>query len=246
MTAPGQADTIVCPACQTVNPNELRYCSNCGQLLKVDCVRCHTQNPVDATHCVNCGTNLKAAQSRREELLEARRRQRIEREKTFAEKEKRQRREKIARLLTELDQPNKQNMAIYQLNQIGSEALTGLIKTAVSQNHTPRARASAAKLAGQICDEQEVKGLLKARVAKGLVKALDDPEPAVRYWAAEALGKFSGQPGQLAVEPLGKLLKDRNEEVRQQARKSLQQIGGLRAQELLDQSKGFMGWLKGG
>lgn len=168
VTLPQPADpTIVCAHCQTVNSNELRYCANCGQSLKIDCVRCHTQNPVDATHCYNCGANLK------------------------------------------------------------------------------RARASAAKLLGQICDEQDIRGLVKARVARALIKTLADADPLVRYWAAEALGKFKGQPAQLAVEPLGALLRDKNEEVRQQARESLQKIGGKRASELLDNSKGFIGWLKG-
>jgi serine/threonine-protein kinase len=56
---------------------------------------------------------------------------------------------------------------------------------------------------------------------------------------------YRGQAGQLAVEPLGTLLKDRDEDVRRQARSSLQKIGGKRAQEILDRSKGVMGWLKG-
>ncbi len=64
---------------------------------------------------------------------------------------------------------------------------------------------------------------------------------------AKALSKFKGQTGQLAVDSLALLLKDPHENVREQARHSLQEIGGERAQEILDKSgKGFLGWIKGG
>jgi serine/threonine-protein kinase len=245
MAAPQMDDTLVCPHCQTVNAIELRYCVNCGQSLKVDCVLCHTSNPVGATHCFSCGANLAAAQARREESLETRRRQREERQQALLAKETRQRQEKIERLLDELGQPEQQRMAIYQLNQLGNDALPGLMDAVLSRIYNARTRAGAAKVMGEICDKQEVKSLIKARVAKVLIKALEDPEPTVRYWAAEALSIFKGQLGQSAVEPLGKLLKDKNDEVRQRARQSLQQIGGARAEEILNNSKGLMGWLKG-
>ena len=246
MNAPTLIDNpIVCLYCQTVNSSELRYCANCGQSLKVDCVRCHTSNPVGATHCFSCGTNLGAAQARREELLETRRRQREARQQALLAKETRQLQEKIERLIGELENSEQQRMAIYQLKQIGGEALPNLMNALLNYSRNTKARASAAKLMGEICDNQEIKSLIKARVARTLIKALEDSEPAVRYWAAESLGIFKGQPGQLAVEPLGKLLRDKNNEVRQRARQSLEQIGGARAEEVLNNSKGFMGWLKG-
>jgi len=236
--------TIVCPNCQTINPEEVPFCSNCDFRLQVDCVRCYTKNRVDATHCSNCGVNLESAQIRRRELEETRRRQQMEREKALLAKEERQRREKIEGLLKALEQPSQQDMAVYQLKQLGSEAVPGLINTLTGAK-SPRARSGAAKTLGQIGEQHTIKALIKARIAKALIKALTDPEPAVRYWAAGAVGKFKGRPGQLAVEPLGALLKDRNDEVCQQARKSLQEIGGQRAHEILDQSKGIKGWLKG-
>jgi HEAT repeat protein len=180
----------------------------------------------------------------RSELLEARRRQQIERDQALQEKEARQRQERLYRLRNELGNRSNQDFAIYQLTQIGGEAIETLIDGLLTDDST-RIRYGSARALGQICDAHKLKALTKSRVVKALIKALGDPEPAVRYRTAEALGNFKGQAGQLAVEPLGTLLKDRDEDVRRQARSSLQKIGGKRAQEILDRSKGVMGWLKG-
>ncbi len=237
-------ETIVCPQCHTPNPGHLRFCSHCDHQLKVDCVRCHTPNRFDAPYCANCGVNLEQARAMRRELLEARQRSQAEREQAFREKEARQRQEKLRNLLNDLNDPVKHTFAIYQLTQLGSEAVKPLIQTLLTAGN-PHARSGSADTLGQICEQQEIKPLIKARAAKALIKALADTEPNVRYQAAKALGKFKGQPGQLAVEPLAALLKDPHEEVRLQARRSLQKIGGKRAQEILNKPKGLMGWIKG-
>ena len=133
-------------------------------------------------------------------------------------------------------------MAIYQINRMGPDAINALITLLTDDD--PDARYGSARALGQICNSYEVKGLDKARAAKALVKALSDTEPAVRYWSANALGKCKGQT---AVEPLAELLNDRHEGVRHQAQRSLQKIGGEKAEKILaDQDKkGLLGWLKG-
>ena len=108
----------------------------------------------------------------------------------------------------------------------------------------PDARYGSARALGQIYVEKEIKTLVKARTVRALTEALTDPEPAVRFWAAEALGKCKSQT---AIEPLGELLRDSHEGVRQQAVLSLEKIGGEAAQAMLQrgQARGFLKWLRG-
>jgi predicted ATPase/class 3 adenylate cyclase len=47
-----------CPACQTENPQEARFCMNCGSSLTVKCLGCSTKNPAGAKFCLNCGQSL--------------------------------------------------------------------------------------------------------------------------------------------------------------------------------------------
>ncbi len=244
MSAPEVGESIICPACQTSNPDALRYCAGCGERLKIDCVRCHTRNRIDATHCANCGTNLQSAEERRREIQENRRRMQEERDEALKQKKARQLQEKINRLIDEMEDPAKQEFAVYQLTQIGDPAVKALADTVLTDS-SRNARYGAAKTLGEICIKHEIKAFTKARGVKALIKALEDPAPPVRFYSAEALGKLKGKQAQLAVEPLGVLLKDSHENVRQQARASLEKIGGPRAQEILDNSKGFMSWLKG-
>jgi serine/threonine-protein kinase len=241
-------ETIVCPKCHTPNHQERRFCSNCGEQIKIDCVSCHTPNRFDATHCVHCGTDLVRAQTMRRQLLEAKQQARAEREQAFKEKEIRQRKERLQRLINDLDTPAKHAFTIYQLNQLGPDAIEALID-ALAHDNPPHIHCGAAKALEYIYTEQEIKGLLKARAAKALATILDNSEPAVRYWAAKALSQFKGQPGQLAVDALALLLNDPYEDVREQARYSLQEIGGERAQKILQENldesgKGFLGWIK--
>jgi HEAT repeat protein len=198
-----------------------------------------------AVLCHNCGTNLKSAQNYRKELLSARQRAQKEREQAFKEKERRQNEEKLVGLISSLNYPSEQKFAIYQLRNLGEAAVTPLLK-ALFEKHKPNTRFAAAIALGQLGSTIELKALVRARIIKALIKALADPEPAIRERAAEALGNFGSQAAQVAVEPLGAALKDRNEQVRQQAWTSLEKIGGERAQELLRRSGGFMGWLKRG
>jgi HEAT repeat protein len=131
---------------------------------------------------------------------------------------------------------------IYRINQMGVDAVEGLIETLLNDDD-PDARYGSAIALGQIYAEQEIRTLNKARTVKGLIKALQDQEPAVRYWAAEALGRCGSK---LAIEPLAGLLKDPHEGVRGQAQSSLHKIGGDQVQQLIEanRAKGFLGWLK--
>jgi HEAT repeat protein len=126
-------------------------------------------------------------------------------------------------LLNDLDDPAKHEFTIFQLNQMGREALEALEETLLT-DADPDARYGSAMALGRICTESNIKVLDRAKAIKALIKALSDSEPAVRYWSAEALGKFKNQ---LAVEPLTGLLNDPHQGVRQQARLSLERLGAI-------------------
>lgn len=212
--------TIVCPQCQTPNHEEKRFCSNCGTSLKAECVLCYTENRIDAVYCVHCGAHLERAKAKREELQATRRRLQAERSQILTEKEARQKQEKLERLLSELDDPAKHEFAIYQLNQLGDEAIEALIETLLHDSD-PDARYGSAVALGRLCAERDIRTLNKAKTVKALIKSLGDIEPAVRYWSAEALGKIKNQ---VAIKPLTALLKDPHKGVRQQAQQSLEKL----------------------
>jgi HEAT repeat protein len=208
----------------------------------VNCVLCHSENRVDVIHCVRCGAHLERARAKREALQAAKRRSQKERDQLLREKEARQQQEKLERLLAALDDPENHEFVIFQLNQMGDDAVEALVETLL-HDHDVDARYGSAMALGQICATQEVKALIKARATKGLIKALADSEPVVRYWSADALSQCGSQT---AVEPLAALLKDSHVGVRQQARQALQKIGGKQAEEILDRhAKGFISWIKG-
>jgi hypothetical protein len=233
---------VLCPQCQTVNTIDKRYCLSCGGSLKMDCILCHAENIVGAVHCAICGAHLERARQRRMDIQDARQRHREERDRVLREKETRQREEKLQRLLEALDEPENHEFAIYQINQMGANAVEAVVETLLN-DHDPDARYGSARALGQICSQPEVKGLIKSRSAKALIKALEDDESAVRYWSADALGKCKSV---LAIEPLAELLGDNHAGVRERAKLALEQIGTERAREILaERSKGLLGWIKG-
>ncbi len=212
--------TVSCPQCHTPNLEEMHYCSNCGGSLKVDCVLCHSSNRVDVVYCGHCGAHLERSRAKREAMQEMRRRLQTERLEVLREKEARQQRERLGRLIEALDEPENHEFAIFQLNQLGDEAVEALLDTLLHDDD-PDARYGSAIALGRICTEQEIKVLNKAKAIQGLIKALIDSEPAVRFWAAEALGKLRSP---LTRQPLTTLLKDPHQGVRQQARRSLEKL----------------------
>jgi hypothetical protein len=234
---------IFCPDCRTLNSDDVRFCVNCGHKLREHCTLCYAENRIDAVYCCKCGAHLKRARAERRQFEEARQRTRQERTQAFVTKEIRQKHEKLQRLLEALDEPENHDFAIYQIKQMGVEAVDALTETLL-KDEDPDARYGSARALGQICAEKRIKTLIKARTAKALIKALADPEPAVRYWAAEALGKCKSQT---AIEPLAALLRDRHEGVRRQAQTALLNIGGERAHKIIEQSQshGLLDWLKG-
>jgi phage FluMu protein Com len=235
--------TVICPNCRTVNPIDERFCARCGDSLKVGCILCHTENPVGTIYCTNCGAHLENARARRKTMQLERQKLWEERNRLFKEKEARQRVEKLQRLLDDLDEPENHDFAIFQINQLGEEAIDALIETMLTDDD-PDARYGSARALGQICNEHQIKMLSKARTAKALIQALEDGEHAVRYWAANALGKCRSH---VAVESLAKLLGDKHEGVRKQAKRALERIGGPRVEEILAQTerKGPLTWIKG-
>lgn len=70
--AGGQGQTQVqvrCPNCGTLNPENAKFCSSCGQGLVQQqaatqaCPQCGTANPADAKFCANCGHALAQSQA---------------------------------------------------------------------------------------------------------------------------------------------------------------------------------------
>jgi class 3 adenylate cyclase/tetratricopeptide (TPR) repeat protein len=47
-----------CPYCQTINPEEAKFCLNCGRRLVIVCLNCGTVNPPNARFCIECGLQL--------------------------------------------------------------------------------------------------------------------------------------------------------------------------------------------
>lgn len=240
----GLDEVNVCAGCSTINREDERYCQECGQALHVTCVLCHQKNKSGAVFCRRCGVNLKRNRLRRQKMLADRAEIQKERNRIFKEKVARQQIEKLQRLLDDLDEPENHDFAIFQINQMGAGAVDALIETLLD-DEDPDARYGSARALGQICQEQDIKALIKARSAKALVKALADPEVSVRYWAADALGKCGSQ---IAVEPLARLLHaERHAGLRRRARESLLEIGGQRSTEVVadyDKSGGILSWIK--
>jgi hypothetical protein len=234
---------VTCPECGTINSADKRYCTSCGELLKIDCVLCHTANKVGTVHCVNCGAHLQHARAKRKRMQEKKRKLQQERLERLKEKKERQQTEKLQLLLDDLDEPENHDFAIYQINQMGTDAIEALIETLLNDTD-PDARYGSARALGQICSQHKVKGLIKARAAKALIEALQDNEPAVRYWSVDALGKCKSHT---AVEPLVDIFKDDpHEGVRNHARYALESVGGKRVDNILAEDKpaGFLGWIK--
>lgn len=50
-----------CPNCQTTNPDNARFCMNCGQALAHTCTNCGTALPAGARFCFNCGQPVASA-----------------------------------------------------------------------------------------------------------------------------------------------------------------------------------------
>lgn len=50
-----------CPHCQTANPDNAKFCLNCGTSLAAVCSNCSTPLPAGAHFCMNCGQPINAA-----------------------------------------------------------------------------------------------------------------------------------------------------------------------------------------
>ncbi len=225
---------IFCPGCNTLNSDAVRFCAHCGHELKEMCILCHHQNRIDTRFCARCGANINQAKARRRSLHETNQRRRRERLKNLKAKEARQKQQKLEALLAALDEPENHEFAIFQINQMGTEAVDALVETLLHDTDVD-ARYGSARALGQIMATQEVKILSRARTVtvRALVRALNDPDVAVQYWAAEALGQCKSN---LAIDPLANLLSHPHQGVRQVARQSLQRIGGQRVAQILEKA----------
>lgn len=49
---------MICPSCETPNPDSAKFCMNCGTLLVRRCPNCDTEAPEEAKFCLECGHDL--------------------------------------------------------------------------------------------------------------------------------------------------------------------------------------------
>ncbi|MDX1415144.1 MAG: adenylate/guanylate cyclase domain-containing protein [Candidatus Promineifilaceae bacterium] len=54
---------FTCTNCGKQNPDDAKFCQNCGRPLAIICPRCQTRNTADANFCKNCGHSLTADSS---------------------------------------------------------------------------------------------------------------------------------------------------------------------------------------
>ena len=47
-----------CPKCQFVNPENAKFCNECGAGFEIACPQCGKKNPPGGKFCVECGHNL--------------------------------------------------------------------------------------------------------------------------------------------------------------------------------------------
>ncbi|HEY40613.1 MAG TPA: zinc-ribbon domain-containing protein [Dehalococcoidia bacterium] len=47
-----------CPNCQTVNPDNQKFCGKCGAKLERVCPNCGISNPPEYDYCGECGATL--------------------------------------------------------------------------------------------------------------------------------------------------------------------------------------------
>jgi protein phosphatase len=48
---------LICPQCQSENPNTNKFCQHCGRsLTSIVCPECKTNVPLSENNCQNCGT----------------------------------------------------------------------------------------------------------------------------------------------------------------------------------------------
>src|SRR5712692_189673 len=60
--SPGRArwrSTMRCPRCQSENPDDHRFCGECGARLELTCPECSAVNPPTNKFCGGCGAALR-------------------------------------------------------------------------------------------------------------------------------------------------------------------------------------------
>jgi hypothetical protein len=207
----GKPLSIVCPQCQTVNSSFHEYCSVCGTKLLVVCPICYLPNAVDAVFCERCGVNIQEELQRRETWMDLKKLHDRKRKDALVQALKDDQKAELQRLLRELDEPERHAFAIFYLCQQGEAALEPLLET-VRADPDPDARYGAARTLGMLGND---------RAISTLIEALSDPEPAVRYWAIDALVTLKAIDSREAIRGLSH---DPFKWVRERAKEALKQL----------------------
>jgi phage FluMu protein Com len=211
MGSTGKPLNIVCPQCQTLNDSFHKYCSVCGTKLMVECPICYLPNAADAVFCERCGVNIQEELQRRESWMEQKKMHDRMRKEALVQALEDEQRIELQRLLTELDEPERHAFAIFYLCQHGEAALEPLLET-LRADPDPDARYGAARTLAMMGDE---------RAIPTLIEALSDQEPAVRYWAIDALVTLGAVDSREAIHDLSH---DPFTWVRERAKKALKQL----------------------
>jgi HEAT repeat protein len=119
----------------------------------------------------------------------------------------------LKRLLEELDEPERHAFAIFYLCQQGQVALKPLLET-LRKDPDPDARYGAARALGMMNDQSAI---------QSLITALSDHEPAVRYWAIDALVSLNAIDAKYTIY---RLTKDPFKWVRERAKEAVKQLSG--------------------
>jgi phage FluMu protein Com len=211
MTSTGKPLSVVCPQCQTLNNSLHKYCAVCGTKLVVDCPICYLPNPADAVFCERCGVNIREELQRRESWMDQKKMHDRMRKEALVQALENEQKAELQRLLTELDEPERHAFAIFYLCQQGEAALEPLQET-LRADPDPDARYGAARALAMLGDD---------RAVPTLIGALSDQEPAVRYWAVDALVTLEAIGSREAIRGLSH---DPFKWVRERARKALKQL----------------------
>jgi HEAT repeat protein len=195
--------------------------------LQVGCPFCYAMNPVDEEFCGNCGANVQNARSRKVFWLEEKRRHDEERWVRLRQAEAESRKTELNRLLKELEEPENHTMAIFCLHQFGVEAVEGLLGL-LQTSDDPDARFGAAQTLGRIGDP---------RAVESLIAALRDPEPVVRYWAVDSLGRMRVES---VAKEIGNMVEDEHKGVAAHAVKILRGFKTMEAKRVLREKRSWL------
>lgn len=211
LSSTGQPISVVCPQCQALNSSLHEFCSVCGTRLLVICPICYLPNSVEEVYCERCGVNIQEELQRRETWMDLKNKHDRMRKEALVQALEDEQKVELQRLLSELDEPERHAFAIFYLCQHGEAVLEPLLET-LRNDPDPDARYGAARALAMLSND---------RAIPALIEALSDLEPAVRYWAVDALVTLKAVNSSEAIRDLSH---DPFKWVRERAKQALKEL----------------------